>query len=425
MLQLLSCALQGHHLSILRRSRGAEASVVLVLTLGLLCMGCSTKQVTPEVAEIVDLSQIWNHPSEIKLSDFTADIEYVPLETRPDCLIGDPRGVIVQVLEKHIAISSGTLLIFDRKGRFLNKIGAIGHGPREYAGSTRFSVDEKKGRVDILDVSRFRVVSFRITGEFIGEFSIKKGNEPLITRDATGRLGIFYLTNAGDPGNPTRIEWISDTGEVLDSIPVYTANQKAGGAFMAIFSNLYWSGNDLLFNENPLDTIYRLTPERRWEPRWIVDVGPKRMPSEVSLDLGQFQEGLYRYNLAKIFQETHRYLIFGTNCGRLGGVAVYDKKTKQALYMPQPADSASGLRVLRNDFDGGPPISSFFFVVVSHSEDYFITPVTPMDLMEAVTKDQKPGSDLLRPDLFEKVNTLASRLTENDNPVLMLVRMKN
>lgn len=73
--------------------------------------------------------------SDLGLGDIAESIEYIPLETKDECLIGE--NVYFDFDETHIIIgyyNCNTLYLFDRQGHFIRTIGTKGEGPREFNG---------------------------------------------------------------------------------------------------------------------------------------------------------------------------------------------------------------------------------------------------------------------------------------------------
>lgn len=67
----------------------------------------------------------------------------LPLETKPDCLIGEVR--MIEKLDSLLFILdySSNLFVFNTNGKFINQIGKIGDGPNEYVGINAFYLDKK------------------------------------------------------------------------------------------------------------------------------------------------------------------------------------------------------------------------------------------------------------------------------------------
>jgi hypothetical protein len=238
------------------------------LILILLLAGCSGNQAQPQAGQVIDLSGIWDNPEEIMLSSIATEIEYIPLETSLQCLLGDAGSLRVTFLDQYIAVNSNGLRLFNRQGKFLRTIGGIGKGSQEYTSSGRFVIDVKEERVDILDDDRHRVVSFRISGEFIGNFRVDD-HAARITRDRSGRIGIMYLPWDQDIQDSARFDWSSEEGRLIKSIPLYVGRPKDGGDSWLIGTHLYWEREKLLFAEWPYDTLYYLQNDQAWKPCWI------------------------------------------------------------------------------------------------------------------------------------------------------------
>ncbi len=420
--QFCSCALQGQHLSIRRRSRGAVASFALALTLGLLCMGCSTKKETPQARE-VDLSGIWDTPVETRLSEIATDIEYIPLETTTECLLGDPGSIKVVVQEKYIAVNSNGIHLFDRQGKFLRKIGRIGLGPQEYSSSNQFVIDEKGGFIHVLNGNSSRFVTYRITGEFVREIPLAQNGSKLIL-DESGNIGVMFLPNSANLNDSARFEWLNPIGEKVKTIPLYQGRPRDGGDTYSMMASLFLESNILTFAEAPFDTLYQLTDEQGWKPKWILNTGLGKMPREVWLSIDRWADERHDYRSLILNSESSRYLFFeAENRGKFG-IVIYDKNDAQGRWIPE-RESADETRFaeVRNDLDGGLPIR--MNILNRADGDVFINLFSPLDIITH-SKDQPiSGSSAIKPGLHEKFMKLAGSLKEDDNPVVMMVRMKN
>jgi len=105
----------------------------------------------------------------MQLSTIVKNIEYIPLETCPDGLLGrygSPRFF------KNGILISGTqaLYCFDLQGKFMYKISRIGKGPGEYQRISSYLIDEKRQRIEIMDQRSRKLLRFKLDdGTFIEE----------------------------------------------------------------------------------------------------------------------------------------------------------------------------------------------------------------------------------------------------------------
>ncbi|TSA37610.1 MAG: 6-bladed beta-propeller [Porphyromonadaceae bacterium] len=394
----------------------------VLMILGILLFACAGRQTQPTTAGVIDLSGIWDKPEEILLSFIATDIEYIPLETTTDCLLGEPQNLRFTVLDNHIAVSSKGLRLFDRQGKYLRTIGRIGKGPQEYFSSGEYVIDEKNGRVDILDSDRDRVVSYRITGEFIRDIRIAD-HAAIITRDESGRIGVMYLPWDQDIKDTARFEWINEEGKLIKSIPLYVGRPKDGGDTWLIAARLYWNQKKLVFAEWPFDTLHYLADDHAWKPLWIPKIGSNKMPREVGLNLDRWEAERNDFTSVMINSESSRYLFFEGEKKEKFGIVIYDKMTLAGHWMPgMITEDSLNMETVVNDLDGGIPMRST--ILTGAQGDYYVSLLSPFELIAKFKNHPKSELPLVRPELREKLFKLVDRLREDDNPVLMIVKLK-
>ena len=97
-----------------------------------------------------------------KLSELVdGDIEIIPLETTPDCLIGT-FSYLAHFDSSHVIYKSEKeVLFFNRKGKYLSKISAYGKGPQEYNNILDILVDAPNKLVYVVErkAERFMVMT--------------------------------------------------------------------------------------------------------------------------------------------------------------------------------------------------------------------------------------------------------------------------
>ena len=110
------------------------------------------------------------------LSEITKDYQLIKLETNPHCLIN--KIYKIYFAKDKIIVLDGSpffgtrgpekqsLLIFDNKGRFLNKIGKKGKGPGEYHSIINLCIDERNEIIYVLSGDQ-SIIQYRFSGEFL------------------------------------------------------------------------------------------------------------------------------------------------------------------------------------------------------------------------------------------------------------------
>lgn len=118
----------------------------------------------------IDIEKNLTETKSIPLSSIGKELEYIPLETDPNCMIQSIQHITFS--EDFMFIADYTkILQFDRKGKFLRQIGANGRGPGEYSGITGFCIDPKNKKIFVNVCSDgCKILEFDFNGLFIKSY---------------------------------------------------------------------------------------------------------------------------------------------------------------------------------------------------------------------------------------------------------------
>ena len=119
----------------------------------------------------VNMHKDFNKNKKLKLSSLADSLTYIPLETKPNCLISEIKDIKINENYIFIITKNKELLVFLRSGKFYSKIGRRGKGPKEYYNVIHFDVGNEYAY--ILDYAQ-RIAQYKITGEFIKYISLPK-----------------------------------------------------------------------------------------------------------------------------------------------------------------------------------------------------------------------------------------------------------
>jgi hypothetical protein len=149
------------------------------------------------------------------------------------------------------------------------------------------------------------------------------------------------------------------------------------------------------------------------------------MPPETSTDLGRFVSSLDRYTIAKVWLESVRHLFLSAHSVKGNGIVVFDKEEGTARWMldRKSADLFEPTEIV-NDLDGGPPLRPKLAFGNNRSDRYFITLVPAGDFLEKADEPLNDSLPLKMPELRGRLARLAGSLHEEDNPVVMIVKLK-
>jgi len=354
--------------------------------------------------------------TQMNLSEIAEKIEYIFLETTDSCLIGDMEKVVVD--DGLVFISDKKqLLVFNNSGKFLNTVGHIGRGPGEFVEIKDFSVDIATDRIFVMDRFMQKVICYTYDGKYESDFRLKAPYPSKIAVVKNSGLMISYATPQFIRNNNYGFGLYTFEGKFIRNC----FNRQNEGAedkkSEAGLHRLTYYCDSLTFWEIHLDTIYRVSNDGEFTPRYAIDYnGYKQVKNRSSLEQNNFY---FSY-----FIDTEKYLFF------LRGVQ--NQETKQLVY-DKVKDKATKITFntktkwiknftgFMNDIDGGYP----FLPVDAQNDGRLFCTFYPYRFKELIKSDPYKGLTIKnlnqKADFYNRI----SKSSEMDNPVIMLVKLKN
>ena len=214
-----------------------------------------------------------------------------------------------------------------------------------------------------------------------------------------------------------KFEWIIiDTlGKIFKkkqrTLPVFKSNFLHGGG-------TYFFDNKLNYWNQFIDTVFSFSPDFSVEPNFIFKQGEYRLPKEYVNDPLKM---LPNYFIINQILETNKFLIIRYSFYKgKNGLVVIDKKKKESFLTYWKFDDYGSIV---NDLDGGInslPIS----YMVDNGKEYVIEFIDSFQLKAHIKSDEFKSAVPKYPEKKKELEKLANSLKETDNPVLMLVRLK-
>lgn len=354
--------------------------------------------------------------NKITLSEIADDIIYIPLDNRmPMGSIYYPKYFVNNSI--YLSTMNSGILVFDRRGKLIRKIGAMGRGPGEYTYCYYFTVDDKNETVYVLDSKIIKVYSK--SGTFLRSISL---NENGTSFDAIEYSNSKLFLSNSIQYEDTQYEWI-----VLDTLgnliktkkrtdQPFSVNWGAGGGMYKLENRIYsW---------NPWrDTIFSILPDLSYEPSFLFASWENRVPRSMITDISQFET----FNTPNSVFETNNYMVCGYTYNKKIGLALIDKKSKKSyLTYLEPGPPGYGITLIGgifNDLDAGVRFQPENYFEEKNRE-YIIALINPLDIKALVTTNEFKRSQPKYPQKKKELEKLANSLKETDNPVVVLVRLK-
>lgn len=386
-----------------------------LLPIAVAVCSCGSKQnhsvATDGEAVLIPFEAGLNNERKVLLSDLVEKVEYIPLQTDTNCLIGRlADNNVIRSQKYYFFACRKTLLQYTRDGKFVRTIGSVGQGPGEYSFITDVDVNDASHQVFVSSPDKKINVYDMETGEFLHalptygtmSFQIKMLN------DSTPVRFLYNMT-----GSVAHMALITDAkGDTISAYPRHNLFTVEKGMAYIMSSNndryLYRSGGDICCRENYNDTIYTITPQAL-TPRYVIDLGKYRLPLEYRFEVlgdeAKFESVAAPYLLAHPIETADYLFIPYEHCA--GGdddeslLAVYDKARGECYAVEGGA--------LSNDMD-----YLFDFQPTVALDDYTLMKVySASKIFELAEKN---------PAILK--NESLQYLQEDDNPVLMVVTLK-
>ncbi len=381
----------------------------------------------------IDVSE--EYPMEpVSLQEVFGGLEYIALETTPECLIADLPGLQRPVVtDDHIFIVSGhnPIFHFSRDGRFINRIGSQGNGPGEFLRAGPLCVNDNTEEIFLYDIYGHSILVYGYNGRhkrtfstedngLLGQMTVLNDSTLLLSqRPSDSRVQVEpYRLISGRDGKlvtsprPPYHEPYAYTGMDYDDIIDMWGNEsddgdgyKPGGIVgmaMRPGSNLPpdapkmsflqqsgiigpW-GDVMTLSEFTCDTVYSVSALGALRPRWV------KLPSAMGTDVS-------RRRMSGLTLETEdRAFFIASGFGGNAGYKV-DKQTGEVtqtyLY-----DANLDHERTRNNRIIAPPVGTGRFAM----------PYQPFQLLGWLEEGKLSGP----------LATLAATLEETDNPVLLI-----
>lgn len=368
-----------------------------------------TLEVSSQVQINID-AKITSH-KEIKLSDIIDDINYIPLETKRECLIGSPSEIRFTenffFVKNHLPPS---LCQFDKTGRFITNIGQQGKGPGEFNRLRSFCIDKRNENAILYAKHPDKLLIYGFDGNLKNIVSCP--DDQPVNEIETFSIDNYILMFANYNGKTKHSYQCFTMQNTLINKAVIPQSFSRNGSFsiMPEFS-FYTYSNSLNVKENILnDTIYSIF-DNKFIPKYVLNFGQNTFPVKARQERATYLKNMHEYVVLKNIFESKNFLIFIYRFNKKIFVGFYHKNTMTTSLMENDG--------IKNDFDSGPD-----FHPIYQKNNILVGFIDAYKFIEYVNSRAFKNSTPKFPEKKKQLEILANSLNENDNPILMLVKLK-
>lgn len=382
-----------------------QISTILAVILLVVLAGCGENKQSNDDLITVDLSK--SYPKkEMHLQDFM-DVDYVALETTDEFLT---QGLVRDVGKEYILVTNmntdGDIFLFDRNtGKGVRKINRQGQGAEEYARIIEIVLDESNGEIFVMSQGN-RILVYDLNGEFKRSLNVDREVSAMYDYDKHNLISYDmsdYYNKGKERSKSYHLIISKQDGSITREIyiPFKTINSPIvndGENFVAgYFYEIRLSNNQCTLMDTSADTLYNYAPDGTLTPFIVRTPSADTMQPEIFLYMGIHTDRYY------FMQTVKNVFNFESGNGFYTDQLMYDKEEK-AIYQ---------VDVYNDDYAEKRTVGVTARSVNREIED--VTSLNASRLVEVYKKGQlKEG----------KLKEIASRLDEDDNPVIMLVKQK-
>jgi hypothetical protein len=385
-----------------------KESIIFLLII-IKVVGCGIENTKVKSVPSFDLSDFL-HTVDIPLTEINAEsISYIPLETCAEALIAQINRL--EYLNSFFILSQAEIYRFDDEGKFICRIGKRGKGPSEYLLANDFAVCVESKLVLVLSFIERKIYMYSYNGDYI-----KTIDSPKFTTNVRCIKGFIFCYNKNIEGDLLdKFHIIDFDGQIVKSFPNYYSFKPIENPII-LENEVSFSNNrgELFIKELYSDTVFHLN-DFEMIPKYILSLGKSRIPpdfKESIRDFNDFDEVTKNYVIDRKLFVSKNFVYFE-----------FDYKSQRYIYWGR--ENGSNLLSNRNsgiinDFDGGVDI----WINGLRSDNSFISWVNTYQLKAHVASDAFKNSTPKYPEKKRELERLANSLSENDNPVLMIVKLK-
>ncbi len=390
-----------------------KINIVFCSIIVLLFVCCAGREVKEK-----DFNLLTSKEKEINLSDISDDIKYIKLDL--DKPITSINKLISTDSYFFISCHPYGIIKITKNGKEITKIGNIGRGPSEYTRSDNFAVDPELEKIFVMR-SIGEIIEFNYDGDYTRSFKMQ---EP----STFGFINSFGNNKIMITDSNSDYYWriIDLNGNIIQERKNYLKFEKPVLLSMNPGQIVEKSNNNFIYYNSFNDTIFKITKENydeymvfyRDEFRMTPERFIKESPTWVDFN------DLSRINMPKFWRiqnifATNNFTYFCYSFNYQFEIVILDKHSGEQYYIKDSGE----LNGIRNDFDGDLPfLAKEYFV--ENGNEYLISWIDAYALKTYVSSDIFKNSTPKFPEKKKQLEQLANSLNENDNPVLMLVKLK-
>ena len=398
-----------------------QKMLTVVITVILIAASCgSESEVESKLqsgVKVISLESAIGNERVVYLSEVASAVDYIPLETSEESLVGMARHIMLENDVIYLPEGSGTqkLSRFSLSGEYLGSVGKRGRAFGEYVRLDGFSFDyDYQAGIEMIYDRGNKLIEYYPDGS-IKEITVESPIGKNFSVNFIKKHGDIYIAAIGIDGTKTQdLIFLDSCGTLIGDFPDgYSKGdyqEKVGGtlreggmivSFSPITSltPLYRYKEQLMILNGSKDTIFSFKSNSTVaNVRYVVDMG------KFINEKDEFGSLLIKF-VASFTRESNKHLFMTFNLDKYKP-ALNKEFLARVLFNKETNQTTVLINSLVNDIDGGP---SFWPQHISR-DGKMVSVIGAIDFIDAAKESKS-----------QKMKEVATTLTEESNPVVMVV----
>ncbi len=395
--------------------------LAIMLTGAILLTACQNESKTDLIT--IDILEGLKTEKEFRLSEIADNVEYVKLETTPECLLSRASYTIGKKYILAVQDNPEQIFLFDRKGKLLRKIGQRGKGPGEYTSMTPTEMDPDETYILVTDFQNDQLLKFDVEGKFITHIKYREvfdGDVAAILIKNADEIWISLDYPLLDKKNFPLLRKLDRNFKQTDSLYPITSGITPDVGRTWGHGDLYQHGGVLRYRQYSTDTIFS---EYRGKliPHIYFPIRKDHLPGPYTIYSQHKNPGGYSY-VSNMTEIKDYYLFYARVVPDQGGYMIYSKKTGNLFLLkkyPLPPPFEYQRQQFLNDLDGMVNPDQLIF-----SNDYLVQSHEVIELRDLLEKGSPQSADVRFPAKRNEFTELIKSGKDDDNPILQIFHLK-
>lgn len=361
----------------------------------------------------ININKNRDNYKKVMLSEVADSISYVALETNKECVMSSPR--VIKLTSDYIFLSDfNNLYKFNRRGKFIGKIGKKGSGPGEYKNIRTFTVDKANKLLFVVFHWKHEIAIYDFDGNYIRSVKFYQYTEDIEVFDDKH----IALSGTCSGSERTKYNLFLLNYHTWEIIMQYADYYNITGMHSFKFSSLRKLDHHLYFNDTFCDTLFIVNSQAEQSPYCIFDMDELKI-----METSSFPANVHSVQRIIPTKNNIYFLWASPLVDNFLHSSIYNIETDEMCNITPSEDSYKGVVGFYNDFDGLLHLWPKFIGENGEMISYYEIDILK-ELSEANKKNNIKDTSYFSDEDHDTISNIIKKSKIEDNGVVAIVYLK-